>query len=83
MRFVSAALFVCCVLHVSHKEFIKAGRAVRLPALLLEDSLAELSQTEGTHEVLRVKLAIESRDAASRDGFAAAAAQSAPPGVEV
>lgn len=69
--------------HISHKEFVKASRAVWLPFLLLEDALAELPQTEGTHKVLGVKLATESRDAAARDGLATATTQSALPGVEV
>lgn len=68
---------------ISHKEFVKAKWAVWLPFLLLEDALAELPQTEGTHKVLGVKLAIESRDAAARDGLTTATAQSALPGVEV
>lgn len=72
-----------CWIPVSYKEFIKAGRAVRLPLLLLEDALAELPQTKGTHKVLGVKLAIESRDAAACDGLATASAESALPGMEV
>lgn len=71
------------VLEASDKEFIKASRAVRLSFLLLEDALAELPQTEGTHKVLGVKLAIKSGDAAARDWLATAAAQGALPGVEV
>ncbi len=77
------ALFLCYAPYVSHKEFIKARHAVWLPFLLLEDALAELPQTEGTHKVLGVKLAIESRHAAARDGLTAATAQGALPGVEV
>lgn len=69
--------------HASHKEFVKAGQAVWLPFLLLEDALPELPKTEGAHKVLGVKLAAESRDAAACDGFATAATQSALPGVEV
>lgn len=82
-RLVSVALFLCYVPYVSHKEFDKATRAVWLPILLLEEALAELPQTEGTHKVLGVKLAIESRDAAARDGITAATTQRALPGVEV
>lgn len=69
--------------HVSQKEFVKAGCAVRLPALLLEDALAELPQTESTHKVLGMKLAIKSRDAAASDGLTAASAQSSLPGVKM
>lgn len=77
------ALFVCYVLHVSHKEFVKASWAVWLSFLLLKNTLAELPQTEGAHKVLGVKLAIKSRDAAAHDGLTAATTQSALPGVEV
>lgn len=80
---VSFALFLRPATNISHKQFVKARPAVWLPSLLLEDALAELPQTEGAHKVLGVKLAIESRDAAARDGLAAAATQSALPGVEV
>lgn len=45
--------------------------------------MAELPQTEGTHKVLRVKLAIESRDAAARDGLTTATTEGALPRVEV
>ncbi|KAG7230824.1 hypothetical protein INR49_019638 [Caranx melampygus] len=51
--------------------------------LTTENALAELPQTEGAHKVLRVELAIKSRDAAARDGLTTAAAQSALPGVEM
>lgn len=40
-----------------HKELIIANEAVWLLLLFLKDALAELPQTEGTHKVLRVKLA--------------------------
>lgn len=73
----------CCSPHILEKEFIEACGAVRFPTLLLEDALAQLPQTEGAHKVLRVKLVIESRDAAACDGLAAAAAQSALSGMEV
>lgn len=46
--------------------------------LLLDDALVELPQTQGAHKVLRVKLAAQGRDAAARDGLAAASAQGAP-----
>lgn len=68
---------------VSQKEFVEANWTVRLPSLLLEDALAELPQTESTHKVLGMKLALESRDAAAYDGLATAAAQGALPGVKV
>ena len=80
---VSLALFIRPAPNVSHEQFVKARPAVWLPSLLLEDALAELPQTEGAHKVLGVKLAIESGDAAACDGLAAAATQSALPGVEV
>lgn len=67
----------------SHKEFVEANQAVRLPLLLLDDALAELPQTEGAHKVLGVKLAAESRDAAARDGPATASTQGALLGVVV
>lgn len=66
-----------------HKEFLEANQAVRLPALLLDDALVELPQTEGAHKVLRVKLAAQGRDAAARDGLAAASTQGALAGVVV
>lgn len=67
----------------SHKEFVEASQAVWLPLLLLEDALAELPQTEGAHKVLWVELALQSGDAAARDGLPAAPAQRALSGVEV
>lgn len=75
--------FVCHALCVSHKEFVETSCAVWLPFLLLEDAMVELPQTEGTHKVLGVKLAIECRDAAACDGLATATTQSALPRVEV
>lgn len=76
-------LFLLHSLQPSHKQSVKASQAVGFPLLLLEDALADLSQAEGTHKVLRVKFAAERWDTASRDGLTAAAAQSALPGVEV
>ena len=67
----------------SHKDLVVAGRAVGFPHLLLEDTLAQLPLTEDAHKVLRVKLAIQGRDAAAHDGLVAAAAQGALPAVEV
>lgn len=80
---------VCCISSVKyptyllHKEFVIAWQTIRLPFLLLEDALAELLLTEVAHKVLGVKLAAESRDAATCDGLGAATTQSALPGVEV
>lgn len=68
---------------LSHKKLVKASQTVGLPILLLEHALVDLSQAEGTNKVLGVKFAAKRRDAASRDGLATAAAQSALPGVEV
>lgn len=68
---------------LAHKELLEANQAVRLPALLLDDALVELPQTEGAHKVLGVKLAAQGRHAAARDGRAAAPAQAALDGVVV
>lgn len=70
-------------MQISDKEFVKARWAVWFPFLLLEDALAELPQTKGTHKVLGVKLAIHRGDAAADDGLSAATAHSALPGVKV
>lgn len=68
---------------MAHKELLEAGRAVGLPALLLDHALVELPQTQGAHKVLGVKLAAQGRHAAAHDGRAAAPAQGALDGVVV
>lgn len=69
--------------YISQKKFVKAGCAVRLPFLLLEDALAELPQTESTHKVLGMKLAIKSRDATAGDGLTTSTTQSSLSGVKM
>lgn len=59
------------------------NRTVRLPCLLLKHSLTQLPKAERTHKVFRVKLAVQSRDAATRDGLSAGPTQSALSGVIV
>lgn len=59
------------------------GVAVRLPGLLLEHSLRELTQTESAHEMLGVEPATHGRDAAAGDGGATRGTQRPLPGVVV
>ncbi len=59
------------------------NRTVRLPCLLLKHSLTQLPKAERTHKVFRVKLAVQSSDAATRDGLSAGPTQSALSGVIV
>lgn len=61
----------------------EARLAVGLALLLLEGALGEGPEAEGTDEVLGVEALGHGGDAAAGDGFPAAPAQRAPPGVEV
>lgn len=58
----------------SDKEFVKAGVAVGLAILLLEDAIVQLGEAKGTDKVLRVELVPHGTDTAPHNGLPTAKA---------
>ena len=74
MRFPSPSipLSSCSTSSSLAEQLHEAALAVGLVVLLLEGTLVQLLQAEGTHKVFRVELLGHGRDAAAGDGLLAA-----------